>query len=67
MMTIAKYTGFLLLAFFIYTNLYTGLTFSFPVFLAILAMIIFWKITLKVVGLFGKVVLFFVTFMFFQY
>ncbi|HFK2914431.1 TPA: hypothetical protein ACGY7S_002756 [Enterococcus faecalis] len=62
-----KYIGFLLLAFFIYTNLYTGLTFSFPVFLAILAMIIFWKITLKVVGLFGKVVLFFVTFMFFQY
>lgn len=62
-----KYIGFLLLAFFIYTNLYTGLTFSFPVFLAILAMIIFWKNTLKVVGLFGKVVLFFVTFMFFQY
>lgn len=62
-----KYTGFLLLAFFIYTNLYTGLTFSFPIFLMILAMIIFWKITLKVVGLFGKVVLFFVTFMFFQY
>jgi len=62
-----KYIGFLLLAFFIYTNLYTGLTFSFPVFLAILAMMSFWKITLKVAGLFGKVVLFFVTFMFFQY
>ncbi|EPI08706.1 hypothetical protein [Enterococcus faecalis] len=62
-----KYIGFLLLAFFIYTNLYTGLTFSFPVFLAILAMIIFWKITLKVAGLFGKVVLFFVALIFFQY
>lgn len=66
-MTTLKYLGFFLLAFIIYTNFYTGLTFSVPVFLGILAMIIFWKITLKVVGLFGKVVLFFVTFMFFQY
>ncbi|EKN1413218.1 TPA: hypothetical protein IUT95_002319 [Enterococcus faecalis] len=58
-----KYVGMLLLAYVIYSGVYSGLTFSIPVFLTIFLMIIFWKISLKAL----KAVLFFVTFMFFQY
>lgn len=58
-----KYVGMLLLAYVIYSGVYLGLTFSIPVFLTIFLMIIFWKISLKAL----KAVLFFVTFMFFQY
>lgn len=57
-----KYVGMLLLAYVIYSGVYSGLTFSIPVFLTIFLMIIFWKISLKAL----KAVLFFVTFMFFQ-
>ncbi|MGM0291408.1 MULTISPECIES: hypothetical protein [unclassified Enterococcus] len=58
-----KYVVMLLLAYVIYSGVYSGLTFSIPVFLTIFLMIIFWKISLKAL----KAVLFFVTFMFFQY
>lgn len=67
MMTIAKYVGFLLVAFFLYTNLYTGVTFSLPVFLGIFALLVFWRVTAKVFGAVGKVALFFVALIFFQY
>ncbi|MEB7792067.1 hypothetical protein [Enterococcus faecalis] len=64
---VLKYLGFMLVALFIYSNVHTGIGFSLPMFLAIFAMVIFWKITFKIFGLLGKIVLFFVAFMFFQY